>query len=94
MLNALPNPCMVEACAEAEAIMFSAINKVLAKMSIRTRDIEVVVVNRSLFNPMAPSFFYMIVNHYKLRGNVASYNLGGMGVAPGSSPWTSPSSYS
>jgi 3-ketoacyl-CoA synthase len=25
----------------------------------------------------------MIVNHYKLRGNVQSYNLGGMGCSAG-----------
>jgi 3-ketoacyl-CoA synthase len=62
--------------------MFGAIDQVLAKTGVRARDIGVVVVNCSLFNP-TPSLSAMIVNHYKLRGNVASYNLGGMGCSAG-----------
>ncbi|XP_066337080.1 3-ketoacyl-CoA synthase 20-like [Miscanthus floridulus] len=82
VLNVPPNPCMAEARAEAEAVMFGAIDQVLAKTGVRARDIGVVVVNCSLFNP-TPSLSAMIVNHYKLRGNVASYNLGGMGCSAG-----------
>jgi 3-ketoacyl-CoA synthase len=82
VLNLPPNPCMAEARAEAEAVMFGAIDQVLAKTGVRARDIGVVVVNCSLFNP-TPSLSAMIVNHYKLRGNVASYNLGGMGCSAG-----------
>ncbi|MCE0481080.1 hypothetical protein HAX54_038478 [Datura stramonium] len=37
---------------------------------------------KTLFNP-TPSLSAMIVNHYKLRGNVMSYNLGGMGCSAG-----------
>ncbi|XP_062183121.1 3-ketoacyl-CoA synthase 20-like [Phragmites australis] len=80
--NSPPNPCMAEARAEAEAVMFGAIDQVLAKTGVRARDIGIVVVNCSLFNP-TPSLSAMIVNHYKLRGNVASYNLGGMGCSAG-----------
>ncbi|KAL6841635.1 hypothetical protein ACP4OV_028574 [Aristida adscensionis] len=82
VLNSPPNPCMAEARAEAEAVMFGAIDQVLAKTGVRARDIGVVVVNCSLFCP-TPSLSAMIVNHYKLRGNVASYNLGGMGCSAG-----------
>ncbi|KAI4376054.1 hypothetical protein MLD38_013850 [Melastoma candidum] len=35
-----------------------------------------------LFNP-TPSLSAMIVNKYKLRGNIKSYNLGGMGCSAG-----------
>jgi len=35
-----------------------------------------------LFNP-TPSLSAMVVNHYKLRGNIISYNLGGMGCSAG-----------
>ncbi|KAF0896903.1 hypothetical protein E2562_029591 [Oryza meyeriana var. granulata] len=79
VLNSPPNPCMAEARREAEQVMFGAIDGVLAKTGVHARDIGVVVVNCSLFNP-TPSLSAMIVNHYKLRGNVASYNLGGMGL--------------
>jgi 3-ketoacyl-CoA synthase len=82
ILNSPPNPCMAEARAEAEAVMFGAIDKVLAKTGVRARDIGIVVVNCSLFNP-TPSLSSMVVNHYKLRGNVASYNLSGMGCSAG-----------
>lgn len=82
VLNSPPNPCMAEARREAEAVMFGAIDALLHKTGVRARDIGVVVVNCSLFNP-TPSLSAMVVNHYKLRGNVASYNLGGMGCSAG-----------
>ncbi|RVX19606.1 3-ketoacyl-CoA synthase 11 [Vitis vinifera] len=37
---------------------------------------------RCLFNP-TPSLSAMVINHYKLRGNIISYNLGGMGCSAG-----------
>lgn len=77
-----PNPCMAEARKEAEMVMFGAIDELLAKTGVRAKDIGIVVVNCSLFNP-TPSLSAMVVNHYKLRGNVLSYNLGGMGCSAG-----------
>jgi 3-ketoacyl-CoA synthase len=82
MLRSPPNPCMAEARAEAEAVMFGAIDQVLAETGVKARDIGIVVVNCSLFNP-TPSHSATIVNHYKLRKDVASYNLGGMGCSAG-----------
>ncbi|KAL5204469.1 hypothetical protein ABZP36_009340 [Zizania latifolia] len=82
VLNSPPNPCMAEARREAEQVMFGAIDGLLAKTGVRARDIGVVIVNCSLFNP-TPSLSAMVVNHYKLRGDVASYNLGGMGCSAG-----------
>ncbi|XP_010683564.2 3-ketoacyl-CoA synthase 11 [Beta vulgaris subsp. vulgaris] len=77
-----PNPCMAEARKEAELVMFGAIDELLAKTKVKAKDIGILVVNCSLFNP-TPSLSAMIVNHYKLRGNVLSYNLGGMGCSAG-----------
>ncbi|CAA6659009.1 unnamed protein product [Spirodela intermedia] len=77
-----PNPCMAEARKEAEMVMFGAIDELLAKTGVKVRDIGVLVVNCSLFNP-TPSLSSMIVNHYKLRGDVTSLNLGGMGCSAG-----------
>jgi 3-ketoacyl-CoA synthase len=73
---------MAEARKEAEEVMFGAIDEVLEKTGVKAKDIGILVVNCSLFNP-TPSLSAMIVNHYNLRGNVLSYNLGGMGCSAG-----------
>ncbi|KAK3414926.1 hypothetical protein EUGRSUZ_H00226 [Eucalyptus grandis] len=82
VLQVPPNRCMAEARAEAEAIMFGAVDQLLAKTGVKAKDIGILVVNCSVFNP-TPSLSAMIVNHYKLRGNVLSYNIGGMGCSAG-----------
>ncbi|KAG8375484.1 hypothetical protein BUALT_Bualt10G0104600 [Buddleja alternifolia] len=82
VLRVPPNPCMAEARKEAEAVMFGAIDELIAKTSLNPKDIGILIVNCSLFNP-TPSLSAMIINHYKLRGNIISYNLGGMGCSAG-----------
>lgn len=44
---------------------------------LRAKDVDILVVNCSLFNP-TPSLSAMIVNHFKMRSNVLSYNLAGV----------------
>lgn len=82
LLRVPANPCMAEARKEAEMVMFGAIDELLGKTGVKAKDIGILVVNCSLFNP-TPSLSSMIVNHYKLRGNIQSYNLGGMGCSAG-----------
>ncbi|KAJ4958262.1 hypothetical protein NE237_025373 [Protea cynaroides] len=82
VVSAPPNPCMVEARKEAEAVMFGAIDELFAKTKVKPRSIGIVIVNCSLFNP-TPSLSAMVINRYKLRGNIISYNLGGMGCSAG-----------
>lgn len=82
LLRVPPNPCMEEARKEAEMVMFGAIDELLEKTGVKPKDIGILVVNCSLFNP-TPSLSSMVVNHYKLRGNIVSYNLGGMGCSAG-----------
>ncbi|GAA0143316.1 hypothetical protein LIER_04032 [Lithospermum erythrorhizon] len=82
LLEIPAKPCMAEARKEAEMVMFGAIDELLAKTCVKAHDIGILVVNCSLFNP-TPSLSAMIVNHYKLRENVLSYNLGGMGCSAG-----------
>ncbi|KAJ9188203.1 hypothetical protein P3X46_003588 [Hevea brasiliensis] len=77
-----PNLCMDEARREAESVMFGALNSLFDKTGVKPRDIDIVIVNCSLFNP-TPSLSSMIVNHFKLRTNIKSYNLGGMGCSAG-----------
>ncbi|RRT49938.1 hypothetical protein B296_00052022 [Ensete ventricosum] len=73
---------MKEGRAEASMAMFSALDELFDKCRVRPKDVGVLVVNCSLFNP-TPSLSAMIVNHYKMRGNILSYNLGGMGCSAG-----------
>ncbi|RWR88846.1 3-ketoacyl-CoA synthase 11 [Cinnamomum micranthum f. kanehirae] len=82
LFNIPPNPCMAEARKEVEAVVFGALDQVLAKTGVKPKDIGILVVNSSLFNPI-PSLSAMIVNHYKLRSNIKSFNLGGMGCSAG-----------
>ncbi|XP_074264117.1 3-ketoacyl-CoA synthase 11-like [Silene latifolia] len=77
-----PNPTIDEARKEVEKLMFVAIDELLEKTGVKAREIGILVVNCSLFNPV-PSLSAMVVNHYKLRGNIMTYNLGGMGCSAG-----------
>jgi 3-ketoacyl-CoA synthase len=71
-----------EARKEAEMVMFGVIDELLAKTGVKCKDIGILVVNSNLFNP-TPSLSAMVVNRYKLRGNILSYSLGGMGCSAG-----------
>ncbi|KAH9319203.1 hypothetical protein KI387_020972 [Taxus chinensis] len=77
-----PQPSMAAAREEAEQVMYGALDNLFQKTGLKPKDIGILVVNCSLFNP-TPSLSAMIVNKYKLRGNVRSFNLGGMGCSAG-----------
>eukprot|EP00249_Psilotum_nudum_P031944 c46995_g1_i1 orf=452-2044(+) len=77
-----PRINMKESRAEAEMVMFGALDELFAKTKLRPKDVGVLVVNCSLFNP-TPSLSAMIINHYKMRGNILSFNIGGMGCSAG-----------
>ncbi|XP_061349704.1 3-ketoacyl-CoA synthase 4-like [Gastrolobium bilobum] len=77
-----PRPSIAAARAEAEQVMFGALDNLFLNTALKPKDIGILVVNCSLFNP-TPSLSAMIVNKYKLRGNIRSFNLGGMGCSAG-----------
>ncbi|KAM7510706.1 hypothetical protein LguiB_009581 [Lonicera macranthoides] len=82
-IMASENCCtMKEGRAEASMVMFGALDELFEKTQIRPKDVGVLVVNCSIFNP-TPSLSAMIINHYKMRGNILSFNLGGMGCSAG-----------
>jgi 3-ketoacyl-CoA synthase len=68
--------------AEAELIIFSAIDDLLAKTGVSPQEIDILVVNCSLFAP-TPSFADMVVNRYGLRPDVRNVHLAGMGCSAG-----------
>ncbi len=63
---------------ESEVVLFTLFEDLLKKTGITAKDVDILIVNCSLFNP-TPSMTAMIVNKFKLRSNVQSYNLSGMG---------------
>ncbi|CAN6288484.1 unnamed protein product [Urochloa humidicola] len=78
-----PRLSMAEARAEAEAVMFGCLDALFASTGVDPRrDVRLLVVNCSLFNP-TPSLASMIINHYKMREDIKSFNLGGMGCSAG-----------
>ncbi len=77
-----PESSMALAREEAQEVIFSVVEDLLAKTGIHPRQVDILVVNCSLFNP-TPSLSAMIVNKFKMRTNVESYNLGGMGCSAG-----------
>lgn len=82
LLEVPANLTFEEAMKEAEMMTFGAIDELFAKIKVNVKDIGILIVNCSLFNP-TPSLSAMVVNRYKLRGNILSYSLGGMGCSAG-----------
>lgn len=77
-----PRPSMEAARAEAEDVLFGALDSLFEATGVNPKEVGVLVVNCSVFNP-TPSLSAMIVNRYKMRGDVRSFNLGGMGCSAG-----------
>ncbi|KAL6010766.1 separase/separin [Asimina triloba] len=82
-LHCIPPYSNMEASrGEARLVVFSAVDALLEKTGIKPKDIDILVVNCSLFSP-TPSLSAMIVNKYKMRSNIRSFNLSGMGCSAG-----------
>ncbi|KAI0566717.1 3-ketoacyl-CoA synthase [Gracilaria domingensis] len=67
---------------EAELVLFSCMDALLSRNNLDPKAIDLLVVNCSLFNP-TPSLSAMLVNKYKMRSSVRTYNLAGMGCSAG-----------
>ncbi|KAK9841814.1 hypothetical protein WJX81_004744 [Elliptochloris bilobata] len=77
-----PCPTLAMARAEAEMVMFESVRQVLAACGVSARQVDILIVNCSLFNP-TPSLASMIVNHFRMRPSIVTYNLSGMGCSAG-----------
>ncbi|KAJ7566556.1 hypothetical protein O6H91_02G108500 [Diphasiastrum complanatum] len=75
-------PSMKQARLEAAEVMFGAMDELLEKTGLNPQDIDILIASCSCFTP-TPSLASMVVNHYKMRSNVCSLNLGGMGCSGG-----------
>ncbi|XP_059285745.1 3-ketoacyl-CoA synthase 17-like, partial [Lycium ferocissimum] len=75
-------PTLKSANQEAQEGVFSSIDDLLAKTLIDPQSIDIVIVTCGSFSP-SPSLSSLIVNRYKLRSDVKTYNLSGMGCSSG-----------
>jgi 3-ketoacyl-CoA synthase len=65
---------------EAETVIFDVVQAALDKAGVSPRDIDVLIINCSLFSP-TPSLCAMVLSHFNMRSDVATYNLSGMGCS-------------
>mmetsp|Transcript_33325 Transcript_33325/g.31789 ORF Transcript_33325/g.31789 Transcript_33325/m.31789 type:complete len:537 (+) Transcript_33325:76-1686(+) len=67
---------------ESETVMYSCVRNALKKTGTNPKDIDILVVNCSLFSP-TPSLTSMVINEFGMRSDVSAYNLAGMGCSAG-----------
>jgi 3-ketoacyl-CoA synthase len=65
---------------EAETVIFEVVEEALKKAKVHPREIDILVINCSLFSP-TPSLCAMVLSHFGMRSDVATYNLSGMGCS-------------
>lgn len=65
---------------ESEAIIFEIVAEALKKANVKPREIDILIINCSLFSP-TPSLCAMVMHHFNMRSDVATFNLSGMGCA-------------
>lgn len=75
-------PTLSAARDEMDHMMFGALDELLFKTSLDPSRIDFLIVNVSMFYPN-PSLSSHLVNHYKLREDVKTFNISGMGCAAG-----------
>lgn len=65
---------------EAETVIFTIVKDALEKAAVSPREIDVLIINCSLFSP-TPSLCAMVLTHFGMRSDVVTYNLSGMGCS-------------
>nr|ADN10815.1 fatty acid elongase 1 [Arabidopsis lyrata] len=82
LLHVPPRKTFAAAREETEQVIIGALENLFQNTKVNPREIGILVVNSSMFNP-TPSLSAMVVNTFKLRSNIKSFNLGGMGCSAG-----------
>ena len=65
---------------EAETVLFDVVEQALKKAKVDPKEIDVLVINCSLFSP-TPSLCAMVASKFGMRSDLATFNLGGMGCS-------------
>jgi 3-ketoacyl-CoA synthase len=69
-----------EARVEMEECFVAVLDELFSKTCVEPWEIDILIVNVSTFGP-APSLTAWIVNRYKMKENVKTFNLSGMGCS-------------
>eukprot|EP01027_Heterolobosea_sp_BB2_P008425 GEZU01012496.1.p1 GENE.GEZU01012496.1~~GEZU01012496.1.p1 ORF type:complete len:505 (+),score=179.29 GEZU01012496.1:145-1659(+) len=77
-----PQQDMAAARMEADYVFKNTVGDLLRITKTNPKDIDILVVNCSLFCP-TPSLASMIINTFGMRTDILSYSLGGMGCSAG-----------
>lgn len=63
---------------EAETVIFDIVESALKKAKCHPKEVDVLVINCSLFSP-TPSLCAMVISKFGMRQDIQSFNLSGMG---------------
>ncbi|CAK9315166.1 unnamed protein product [Citrullus colocynthis] len=74
------NPSLSDAILEMDDVFSRTLDKLFAKTGVSPSDIDILIVNVSLFSP-APSLTARIINRYKMKEDIKAFNLSGMGCS-------------
>ncbi|XBJ14034.1 hypothetical protein VPH35_006133 [Triticum aestivum] len=77
-----PRCCLSDGRDEAEQVIFAAVDDLFARTGISPGAIDILITNCSGFNP-TPSLADIVVNKYKLRADIRSVHISGMGCSAG-----------
>ena len=84
LLDAQPGSLADETMAacrhEAESVVCGSMEELFAKTGVKPKEVDFLIINCSLFSP-TPSLCAMACNRFRMRTNVKTYNLGGMGCS-------------
>ncbi|KAL7264559.1 hypothetical protein ACSBR1_002505 [Camellia fascicularis] len=73
-------PSISDGVSEMSEFFNATIDKLLSRSGVSPSEIDVLVVNVSMISAV-PSLTAMIINKYKMRENIKTYNLTGMGCS-------------
>jgi predicted naringenin-chalcone synthase len=65
-----------------KTVIFDVVEQVLRSTKTNPKNIDILVINCSLFSP-TPSLCSMVINKFNMRSDISSYNLSGMGCSAG-----------
>ena len=67
---------------ECRMVCCGAVEDLLLKTRLDPKEIDIIITTCSIFCP-TPSISSMIISHFKMRGDIQSYHLAGMGCSNG-----------